>query len=51
MDNYLGIDVGGMSIKAGIVTADGKIVSVVVGMYKLEFSDYGTTVINLSKAA
>ena len=25
MDNYLGIDVGGMSIKAGIVTADGKI--------------------------
>lgn len=25
MDNYLGIDVGGMSIKAGIVTAGGKI--------------------------
>ncbi|MDY2841502.1 MAG: hypothetical protein SOT08_02360 [Candidatus Borkfalkiaceae bacterium] len=49
LNAYLGdIDVD----TTGIVTiTDGKIVLVVVGTDKLEFSDYGTTVINLPKAA
>ena len=44
--------VGEIDDTTAIVTiTDGKIVSVVVGKDKLEFSDYGTTVINLPKAA
>lgn len=51
-DKVLNAYVGDIDVDTtGIVTADGKIVSVVVGTYKLEFSDYGTTVINLPKAA
>ena len=52
-DKVLNAYVGDIDVDTtAIVTiTDGKIVSVVVGTYKLEFSDYGTTVINLPKAA
>ena len=52
-DKVLNAYVGDIDVDmTAIVTiTDGEIVSVVVGTYKLEFSDYGTTLINLPKAA
>ena len=51
-DKDINAYVGEIDDTTAIVTiTDGKIVSVVVGTDKLEFTDYGTTVINLPKAA